>query len=277
MKRRAQPALGTLVEISLYDDLDEVQSQAAFQAGFAAIHAIHQLMSFHASDSDISRYNHTAVGTIIDIHTHTATVLTAARDLHQQSGGLFDIRIARQLVAWDYLPAPLPGISVDNQCGDAGEMYSLPSATRVKKHADDWLDLGGIAKGYAVDCAIAALQACDVQHACVNAGGDLRVLGQAQTVLIRDPRQPQSMARQVQLTDQAMATSASYFSRKGNAGKMLSALVHPLTGAAIADQHSYTVISPLCMWADALTKVIAACGNALHPCLRLYEAEAFII
>ncbi|MFZ6781359.1 FAD:protein FMN transferase [Undibacterium sp. Ji83W] len=275
MKRRAQPALGTLVEISLYDDLDEVQSQAAFRAGFAAIHAIHQLMSFHAPDSDIGRYNRAAAGALIDIHTHTATVLAAARDLYQQSGGLFDIRIARQLVAWDFLPAP--ATSTTDVASVTGEMYSLPSATQVHKHADDWLDVGGIAKGYAVDCAIAALQTCGVQHACVNAGGDLRVLGQAQTVLIRDPQQPHSMASQVQLTDQAMATSASYFSRKGSAGKMLSALVHPLTGTAIADQHSYTVISPLCMWADALTKVIAASGNALHPCLRLYEAEAFII
>ncbi|MFZ6746253.1 FAD:protein FMN transferase [Undibacterium sp. JH2W] len=275
MKRRAQPALGTLVEISISDELDESHCQAAFQAGFAAIHEIHRLMSFHDAGSDISRYNRASPGALIDIDKHTASVLAAARDLHQQSEGLFDIRIARQLVTWDYLPAPAMLAAHANSQGN--QMYRLPSATQVEKHGDDWLDLGGIAKGYAVDCAITALQACGVQHACVNAGGDLRVLGQAQTVLVRDPQQPHSMAMQVQLAGQAMATSASYFSRKDAAGKIRSALLHPHTGHAIVDQHSYTVIAPTCLWADALTKVIAASGDAQHPCLHMYGAEAFII
>ncbi len=279
MKRRAQPALGTLVEISIADEpadaLDDEQMQAAFQAGFAAIHAIHNLMSFHAPDSDISRYNRAAVGTLIDIHTHTATVLTAAQAMYLQSDGLFDVRVARQLVAWDFLPAPVTMVTDADKA--AGEMYSLPSATQILKQADDWLDVGGIAKGYAVDCAIAALQACGVQHACVNAGGDLRVLGQAQTVYIRDPQDPQRMAGQVELMGKALATSASYFSRKNVAGHLRSALLHPVSGQSIVNAHSYTVIAPRCLWADALTKLVAASGNAQHPCLRLYEAEAFII
>ncbi|MFZ6682080.1 FAD:protein FMN transferase [Undibacterium sp. Tian12W] len=293
MKRRAQPALGTLVEISIADAvdgsvdhvLDDAQIQAAFHAGFAVIHAIHNLMSFHSPDSEISRYNRAAVGSVLDIHPHTAAVLAAARDVYLHSDGLFDVRVARQLVAWDFLPAPTTTAVDAHEL--MGEMYSLPFATQIYKHADDWLDVGGIAKGYAVDCAIAALQACGVQHACVNAGGDVRVLGQAQTVYIRDPQDPQRMAGQVQLTDKAMATSASYFSqksvsrksvsRKDVAGGMRSALLHPATGQSIVDAHSYTVMAPNCLWADALTKVVAASGDAQHPCLRLYEAEAFII
>ncbi|MFZ6758312.1 FAD:protein FMN transferase [Undibacterium sp. Ji50W] len=276
MKRRAQPGLGTLVEISLYDDLDELQSRAAFQAGFAAIHDIHRLMSFHMPDSDISRYNRAAVGKLLKINTHTAKVLITARHMHQVSDGLFDIRVARRLVEWEYLPTPAPLFS-STRSSSAAEMYDVSPDGEIEKCSDDWLDLGGIAKGYAVDCSIAALQACGVQHACVNAGGDLRVLGRAQTVLIRDPHHPQSAARQMQLADRAMATSASYFSRKDKADKVLSALVHPLTGKAIVDQHSYTVVAPNCVSADALTKVIATSGDAQHPCLRLYDAEAFII
>ncbi|MBC3878312.1 FAD:protein FMN transferase [Undibacterium sp. FT79W] len=275
MKRRAQPALGTFVEISIGDAVDDMQLQAAFQEGFAAIHAIHNLMSFHAPDSDISRYNRATVGSLLDIHPHTAAVLAAARDVHLHSDGLFDVRVARQLVAWDYLPAPAKLIA--GEVNKPGEMYSLPTATQVRKHADDWLDLGGIAKGYAVDCAIAALQSCGVQHACVNAGGDLRVLGQSQTVLIRDPKQPQNMIGQVLLAERALATSASYFSCKDMAGKKRSALLHPSTEQAIVDQHSYTVIALACLWADALTKVVAVSGNVQHPCLRRYDAEAFII
>ncbi|MFZ6876404.1 hypothetical protein ACO0LF_30500 [Undibacterium sp. Di27W] len=72
MKRHAQPALGTLVEISISDAVDAVlddgRLQAAFHAGFTAVHTIHGLMSFHSPDSDISRYNRAAVGSVIDIH-----------------------------------------------------------------------------------------------------------------------------------------------------------------------------------------------------------------
>ncbi|MCH8619578.1 FAD:protein FMN transferase [Undibacterium sp. TS12] len=273
MMRRAQPALGTLVEISL-SDLGNEASRDAFQDAFASIHAIHRLMSFHEAASDIGRYNRASVGAILDIDTRTAKVLGAAQRVTELSDGLFDIRVANCLVALDYLPAP--DASLPAYCRQK-QAYRLLPGNQLEKLSADWLDVGGIAKGYAVDCAVAALQAHDVQHACVNAGGDLRVLGEPQAVGIRDPQQPQSMARQWLLGDRAMATSASYFSTKHVNDETVCALIDGRTGKAIQGGHSYTVLADECIWADALTKVLAASADVQHSCLRHFAAEAFII
>ena len=278
MQRRAQPWLGTLVEISISDDLPALVLQQAFQAAFGAIAQIHGLMSFHAADSDVSRINQAEVGSQLTLHPHTYTVIAAALKLCEASAGLFDIRVAGQLAQWGYLPLPeQPRTAALPYQAHMIAWRLLPNYV-LEKCRDDFLDLGGIAKGYAVDQAILALQNLGIQQACVNAGGDLRVIGaQAIEIAIRDPAAPQTMAGTVTLINQALATSASYFSAKQYGEQQVSALVHGGTGAALLERCSVSVRAPECLWADALTKVVAASGNAQHACLDLFFAEAFII
>jgi thiamine biosynthesis lipoprotein len=278
MQRRAQPWLGTLVEISIGDDLAEPDLQQAFQAAFAAIAQVHALMSFHAADSDVSHINQAAIGSQLTLNPHTYTVIAAALKLCEASAGLFDIRVAGQLAQWGYLPlSEQPHTTVLAYQSQKIAWRLLPNFV-LEKCRDEWLDLGGIAKGYAVDQAILALQGIGIQQACVNAGGDLRVIGeQAIEIAIRDPAAPQTMAGTVKVANQALATSASYFSAKQNGEQQVSALVHGGTGAALLERCSVSVRAPECLWADALTKVVAASGDAQHACLDLFSAEAFII
>lgn len=273
MRRRAQPWLGTLVEIAIDGDYSESALQALFDTGFGAIRQIHALMSFHTASSDIARFNAAARGAVLTIDAHTHAVLDAAARLQLASDGVFDVRVASRLAEWEYLPAaaPVPAWQPQQQA------YRLLPERRVEKLRNDWLDLGGIAKGYAVDHALGALQHCGVRQACVNAGGDLRVLGTAQEIWLRDPQQPQRMARRLHLQNQALATSGSYFSAKQRNGQALSALVHGVNGTPILSRNSYSVLAPQCLWADALTKLVAASGDAQHPCLAQFGAEAFII
>jgi thiamine biosynthesis lipoprotein len=278
MMRRAQPWLGTLVEISINDDLPADVLQQAFQAAFAAVAQIHALMSFHATDSDVSRINQAQVGEKITINSHTATVIAAALKLCEASEGLFDIRVASQLAHWGYLP-PLETTQISVLPYQPQEIaWRVLPENVLEKYRNDWLDLGGIAKGYAVDQAILALQGVGIQQACVNAGGDLRVIGkQALEITIRDPGAPQTMAGSVSVCNQALATSAVYFSAKRHGTQPVSALVHGGTGAALIERCSVSVRAQECLWADGLTKVVAASGDAQHPCLDLFSAEAFII
>ena len=278
MHRRAQPWLGTLVEISISDELAAPVLQQAFQAAFAVIAQIHALMSFHAPDSEVSRINQAAVGAQLSLNPHTYTVIAAALRLSEASAGLFDIRVAGQLARWGYLPLPENSTTkVLPYQAQAIAWRLLPNHV-LEKCRNDWLDLGGIAKGYAVDQAILALQQAGIQQACVNAGGDLRVIGaQALEIAIRDPAAPQTMAGSVSVCNQALATSASYFSAKQCGTKQVSALLHGGTGVALIEPRSISVRAPECLWADALTKVVAASGNAQHACLDLFSAEAFII
>jgi thiamine biosynthesis lipoprotein len=279
MKRRAQPWLGTLVEVTLADTLGDVATACAFDAAFAAVAEVHRLMSYHDAASDVGRINRMAVGSAIQIHAHTAIVIRTALNLNAVTNGLFDIGCASKLVEWGYLPK-LAGKIAETSSGNAANRFSLhiDDADKVRKMAPVLIDLGGIAKGYAVDAAINALQASGVASACVNAGGDLRAFGEnAYPVMLRDPRAPAQIAGRIELKNAAMATSGSYFSQKTVRGHQRSALVDCESGNALVDSVSATVQAADCMTADALTKLVLSSADPQHPLLQQFGATAFII
>ncbi|MGE5621774.1 MAG: FAD:protein FMN transferase [Bacillota bacterium] len=270
MMRRAQPWLGTLVEVAIADPLGAAELSVCFDEAFAAIAQAHRLMSFHDPASDVSRINRARPGEAVPVHAQTLDVLSCAMEVSDASGGIFDIACAPRLVAAGVLPVPDGEPSV---AGGASDGLVLDGLRVWKKHPL-WIDLGGIAKGYAVDLAIQALQGRGIRSACVNAGGDLRVLG-AHPVLIRDPRSPSAIARQIDLLDGALATSANYFSGRSSAAR--SVLLDGRDGRPCAGDFSVSVRAPRCMLADALTKVVAATQDAHHAALAHFDAAAFII
>lgn len=306
MKRRAQPWLGTLVEISIADRLGADALNAAFNGAFECIATVHCLMSFHNPASDISRINHAATGAVVRVDLHTVKVIRAALAITAASNGIFDIACAPKLVEWGYLPRPtgnLPSFdgrsapssgeqATENPAQNSPQQPSLtvPPATEftsglrlesdcmVRKLAPSWVDLGGIAKGYAVDLAIDHLQQAGIRSACVNAGGDLRVLGAKPYMInIRASGAPGRTGLQVPLQDGALATSGIYFSQKMLNNRRYSALVDARNGEAVLDDFSASVRAPSCMQADALTKVVMATANPRHPALQQFDATAFII
>lgn len=171
--RRAKPLLGTLVEITASGP--EAALQPALDAAFASIERVHRLMSFHASDSDVSRINAAETGSVVSVEADTFRVLTRALELGELSGGVFDIATAGALVEQGFLPAPAGAQRPEPQASFRDLV--LMDGHRVQWHRKGWIDLGGIAKGYAVDCAIATLHSHGVDAAVVNAGGDLRCYG----------------------------------------------------------------------------------------------------
>ncbi|MFC5474782.1 FAD:protein FMN transferase [Paraherbaspirillum soli] len=285
MRRRAQPWLGTLVEVTIADAVGEAGLAQGFNAAFAAIAEVHRLMSFHDAASDVARINRAAVGTAIELHPHTALVVRTALMLQSATAGLFDICCASKLVEWGYLPTQevavppyaIPSYAIPTYFPGRSAL-TMDGAQCVQKNAPAWIDLGGIAKGYAVDVAIAALQASGIRSACVNAGGDLRAYGEAAyPVAIRNPRSPTEVGLRMELKDAALATSGCYFSQKNRDGRAYSALVNGLDGAAITGSFSASVRAAECMLADALTKVVLASGDPSHTVLQQFGATAFII
>jgi thiamine biosynthesis lipoprotein len=272
MNRRAQPWLGTLVEITIADSLGESELHASFNAAFIAIARVHRLMSFHDPSSDVSRINFAHAGEIVEVDPSTHFVIVSALSLSEASGGIFDIACASKLVEWGYLPSVPETADVPSQ-----KLLSINGSNRIRKLAAGAIDLGGIAKGYAVDAAIDALESMDIRSACVNAGGDLRVLGTVPfEISIRDPRNPGLAATRIPIRDGALATSGAYFTRRTCGGEPRSALIDGRCGAAVTRDFSVSVQAPECMTADALTKIVAATGDH-HPLLARYGAAAFII
>jgi len=262
MHRRAQPWLGTLVQISIADDLGDAATRHACSAAFGAIAQVHGLMSFHLPSSDVARINRAPPGSAIEVHHATRTVLAMAERMRRASHGVFDIACAPLLVADKLLPRPH---AAEARFAPGAAVIALEQDGTVSKLAPAWIDLGGIAKGYAVDCAIAALQRAGIGSACVNAGGDLRAFGAADfQVMVREG---DGALRAVPgFRDAALATSSLYYARGA------SHLIDGRSGEPVLGSASVSVSAPTCMVADALTKVVFASKRVDPGLLSSYAA-----
>lgn len=169
MARRTRPLLGTYVTVTLWEQPQPEQ----FDAAFAAISHIRELLSFHDAGSDLSRLN-LSRGEQVRIHPQSLRVLCLALTMSRKSGGLFNPTVGGSLVAAGILPDH--GFGCRLPVGHAGDVAVGPGYARLLRPVLVTLD--GIAKGYAVDCAVAALLQTGARAGIVNAGGDLRVFGE---------------------------------------------------------------------------------------------------
>jgi FAD:protein FMN transferase len=240
-RRRARPLLGTLVEVGVRSVPGD--QGAAFEAAFAAVLEVQRCLSRFDPDSDVSRFHGLRCGQSLQMRHATKAVLTAARQLHLASDGVFDISLGTAPMGW--------------QC-EGDEL--------VKLSADSQLDAGGIAKGYAVDVAVQALTDLGRTAGWVNAGGDLRVFGDIDLPVHLRDESTGGVRRFADLREGAFATSHFNDDRR-------SRLAHgrhvPATPAHVS------VAAPQCLWADALTKVVAIRGDTSDPILAQFQARAW--
>jgi FAD:protein FMN transferase len=273
--RRLRPYLGTFVEIAV-EGASAAAMEEAVEAAFAAIRTVHMLMSFHEEDSDVSRLNQSAFETTVTVHPWTFQVLETALDLHCHSDGTFDIRIAPYLQKHGLLPyhfgGPLtPEPLASNRCG-----IELISGQRVRfQDRSTKIDLGGIAKGFAVDRAIDALLYHGMPSGLVNAGGDLAAFGpRSVPVTISDPSCRGKVLAQVYLRNSTLASSGPAFDPLQSSTAEMCAIVDPKTGEPSSTMIGATVRAPSCLLADALTKVVMIGGESSLSVLRHFDASA---
>jgi thiamine biosynthesis lipoprotein len=272
--QRLRPLLGTLVAIRI--DACTGDADAAFAAAFARIDAVHRAMSFHETASELCRLNREASRTPQAVAADVWRVLRAGLALARASDGRFDPAVAARLVRSGHLPAPEGAPRADASA--TWRDIELLAQRRVRFLRPLWLDFGGIAKGYAVDRAVAVLRAHGVAAGVVNAGGDLRVFGATEeAVHVRDPGDPARALPLMRLQEGAIATSAGYFS----ASNGRTALVDMRSDATFGADLSVSVCAPRAVWADALTKVVlahaATDADASLPLLRRLRAQAALI
>jgi FAD:protein FMN transferase len=274
--RRAQPLLGTFVEISVAG-ATRSEMDAAVDAAFAAVAKVHRLMSFHDVQSDVSRLNRKASTHVVPVHPWTFAVLAAAIDFDRRSSGIFDIAVAPVLQEMGLLPpvhddpsstAPIPrSIEVVELLPDRRVRFQYPGVR---------IDLGGIAKGFAVDRAIAVLRRRGTPSGVVNAGGDLAAFGpHPHRVHVRDPRDPRRLICRTTLTAEALASSGGAFDRSAQA--MGSIVIDPRTRAPVRSIAGATVRAPSCMVADALTKLVMIAGEDASALLAHCSASALFV
>ena len=271
--RRARPLLGTIVDLQARAR-DEITLVHGFEAAFAAIERVHRLMSFHDEASDTSRMNSAAFQYAVVVDRWTWRVLQAAQQFARDSDGAFDITVGRLLANWNYLPRH--GSPRESTSGWRDIILEKGCVVRFRRPLT--IDLGGIAKGFAIDCAVNALKEAGACAGIVNAGGDLRAFGlQKETVRIRYPLDPSRAAGVVTLQNRALATSATYFSRQKCGARVRSALIDGQTQQPFVDDVSVSVAADDCMTADALTKIVFVLRERARPILANHRADAIIL
>jgi len=268
--RRARPLLGTFVEIAARGH-EARHLERAVEAAFDAIERVHRLMSYQAPDSDVSRLNRADGGAAIAIHPWTYSVLRASLELQARSKGLFDIAVVSAFPG-----SPARSVTVSSRQEGAVEL-SADNRARLQVGGSR-IDLGGIAKGFAVDQALRVLRDHDVFNGFVNAGGDLAAFGKEENVIaIRDPRDPTRLLAAVALRDGALASSGLTFDPIVSGRSPHCAIIDPRTGMPVAALSGASVQAASCMVADALTKVVMLAGTAASDVLDAYGASALIV
>jgi FAD:protein FMN transferase len=270
--RRVRPLLGTYVEIKLQGKAENAFLQRCITAGFEAIAEVDRLMSMHKSDSDLTRLNQAPAGEWLRLHPKTMAVLKAANAIFASSSGTFDIRCGAVRVKKGIHKRP----------HDMNVMASAPleiQGTHARKTGPWILDLGGIAKGYAVDCAVRAVQRLTRSvkiSGIVNAGGDLRTWGNAISVTTRILGHSQTCTRAFPVQQTALATSSG---RRGPFSACFTPAEHIRMPARTVVHHTRTatVFAKHCVLADALTKVVLlAPAPIAKRCLAAHNARAII-
>lgn len=263
--RRARPLLGTRLEIEVAAHRSSGYLHTAIDAAFAGIARVHALMSYHDPGSELSRLNRTASGQAQRVDPRTYAVLQAALQFAQMSDGAFDPCVALRLETLGLLP---------NHGGPADEDATwrdveLVDGALVRFLRPLRLDLGGIAKGFAVDEAVETLQRFEIDEILVNAGGDLRIAGPQRDIVLRDPAAPARPGHMLSLQDTALATSAAYFSE---------ALIDGRSRKTYLGKNSVSVCADTCMAADALTKLVLFAEPAMaETCLARFNAHAYVL
>lgn len=268
-----QSIMGTEVRVTLWH-ADSATAAQAMTAAMAAMQRIDQTYSPYISSSALAQINEHAATRAVEVTPEMAMLLERSLHYSELSDGAFDITFASVGWYYDYRnkkqpaaeqkQALLPAINYQYLQFDAAK------GTVRFAHPNVRIDLGGIAKGYAVDQAIAALQRFDIAHATVSAGGDSRLLGdklgRPWLIGIKHPRaqpdNPEHVVLNMPLDNTAVSTSGDYerFFIDQQSGKRVHHIINPKTGDSAQGLMSVTVLGPTALATDALSTTVFVLG-----------------
>jgi FAD:protein FMN transferase len=264
-----QPQMGVPFRIVLYAPGPDAANLAAASA-WQRIKQLNDMMTDYDSASELSRLSQTSgQGRAVRVSHDLWVVLQRAQSLAEQSGGAFDVTVGPYVNLWRQArregKLPDPARLAKARLSVGYKQVKLdPAAGSVTLLAPDMrLDLGGIAKGYAVDQALHVLSRFGVTSALVSGGGDLAVSapppGKPGWLIELPPLDATHAppARYVVLSHAGLSTSGDLFQRLEINGKRYSHIIDPRTGIGLTDHSLVTVIAPDDFTADSLTKVMS--------------------
>jgi FAD:protein FMN transferase len=261
--------MGTSITVELWAESAE-QGQAAIDAVMAEMHRINGAMSPHLDDSELSRINREAGHGPVALSQEMALLLSRALLFSKLTEGAFDISYASAGQLYDYREGIVPSEAALAGAREAigWQHLLLDPGARTLAFAKPGMriDLGGFAKGHAVDNATGILKALGIHHAWVAAGGDSRVIGDKRgrpwSIGVRDPADDtgDKLAAVLPLVDCAVSTSGDYERGFVRDGVRHHHILDPRTGRSAQVLRSVTVLADDGLTAEALSKCIFVLG-----------------
>lgn len=259
--------MGTEVSVHLWHESAE-DGLAVVEDAFDEVTRIEELMSTYIESSEISQINRAAAEAPVAAGDELIQLILRSLDISMLTRGAFDITYDSVGQYYDFRERQRPDaetieeelkridyrlVEVDRL---AGTVRFLAPGVRI--------NLGGIAKGYAVERAVSLLRSRGIRHAIVTAGGDSRLLGdrlgQPFMVGIRDPRKDDEVALTIPLEDEAISTSGDYERYFEEDGQRYHHIIEPATGLPASGVHSATIVGPDAVLTDALSTSVFVLG-----------------
>ena len=265
---RTIPVMGTVAEVVVVHP-DIGTAETAIDAAFARLRWVDRTMSRYDATSDVGRINASAADDAVAVHPATALVIGEALAWARASEGAFDPGLARMIEVWDvgHRHAPPPGSAFHRLANR--HLYRAVTVDRRNgapvvrlDDRDAGIDLGGIAKGYAVDLAVQELRNAGIRNAVVNAGGDLYAMGRSAEgdrwrVGVQLPADPSQVAETLEVEDAAIATSGDYLQGFDYHGRRYHHILDPVTAEPCrAPIRSISIRAARCIDADAAATAV---------------------
>jgi thiamine biosynthesis lipoprotein len=279
--------MGTLITVELFHD-DPVVARQGVDAVLAEMRRIDNDMSPWIETSELSRLNKQAAKQPVTVSDELFKLVQTSLHFSELTHGAFDITFASVGFLYDFRKGVRPD---DKQRAKATELINYHNLLlNEKNHTIAYskpgvrIDLGGIAKGHAVDRCIELLQAMGINQALVTAGGDSRVIGdrwggRPWNIGVRDPRDEKKLVAVIPLENVAISTSGDYQRYFEEHGVRYHHIINPKSGDSARGMHSATIIGPDATTTDALSTSIFVLGvdQGLALVNQLPDIDAILV
>jgi len=276
---------------------DSNTANKCIETAFEKIGEIEELASFHSTTSEIAQINRSAYEAPVKVSESIFEVLQKAVEFSELSNGAFDITVGPLVELWR-LSREANSVPSDNELADArsrvGYKKLILDANQLSvQFAAEGMkvDLGGIAKGYAIDKAVEAMQNCGAAGGMVDIGGDIRCFGigpkgrENWRIGLEDPKKADEgigtgeLLAVLKLTNIAVATSGDYRRFALIEGKKYSHIIDTKTGSGSNELSSVTIFAKSAADADALATAVSVMGpeKGLALIETIPETEAILI
>lgn len=285
--RYSRLLLGTLVEVTVSGPSDKARGAA--EAVFDEIKRVEDLTSFH-KPSALTTVNDSAGNGPTKPDRQLLELIDVALRTAKATGGAFDPTVGVLCRLWRFsggeprLPDPSEIAGAINKVGWNRVKLDLAEGTALLPERGMALDLGGIAKGYALDRAAEVLKEHEVSSALVNAGGDVLVVGEKELgkpwrIGVQDPRNPREVVAVAALKDRVIMTSGDYERSFFKNGKRYHHILNPATGYPAEGAQSVTIVASSGLVAEPLGATVFVLGvdKGLKYIQSLPGVEALVI